>query len=550
MSRQFWRIGWISTLLMLISVSTGSRCTFPLVWEGSYFQLGYSSPLAVSNTSIQEKGACVWSSGSQYVLKSVDVGESCWRCLSIHRKHHNVIHYKESDCLYRSQFNSPEGLCQHIAGDGPMYSLIRVGAQPTKCPLKGPYMLTYAKGGTGVPCSFPRSYADSCRDHTTLNIHYQACTDVQGSESTSEEIACIASWREGSKGYFVGELMHEFTNAKERRYRCFVHEHIGKGHNRTVKMAESDSATCSGLWSTSEGYRVFEMQRVSGSGSRCVYPDWLSRHHSWRSLDATLALNIHTGGRSLKLVSANQGANLLHQAAPHLLHQGAHLSCQEMVEDEKETVKVVHYVKQDCDSGYICTLFSKVAENVISVQFGGMSRNPAEACTDLYYSDRQHASHLLVSRAASAQGCPLNGQYSLVVPGGTTSPAPLNSCRGDLASMDINAGCGSGHLQLMTQCEAGTNTTKTELGCQAYWTEGGVSRLILAEGTSDRFLCLSYTDLVAGLSVSSCNLEQPHLQLRQTGPCLQALTAVSSARPTHNNTILSVILVALLVKLF
>ena len=39
-------------------------------------------------------------------------------------------------------------------------------------------MLTYAKGGTGVPCSFPRSYADSCRDHTTLNIHYQANTTI------------------------------------------------------------------------------------------------------------------------------------------------------------------------------------------------------------------------------------------------------------------------------------------------------------------------------------------------------------------------------------
>ena len=31
------------------------------------------------------------------------------------------------------------------------------------------------------------------------------------------------------QGYFVGELMHMRTQTKERRYRCFIYQHFGKG---------------------------------------------------------------------------------------------------------------------------------------------------------------------------------------------------------------------------------------------------------------------------------------------------------------------------------
>ena len=54
---------------------SGRRCNFPSIWEGEYFQLGYSSPLVVSNNTISEKGECVWSSGSQYVLEGVESGK-------------------------------------------------------------------------------------------------------------------------------------------------------------------------------------------------------------------------------------------------------------------------------------------------------------------------------------------------------------------------------------------------------------------------------------------------------------------------------------------
>ena len=165
------------------------------------------------------------------------------------------------DCEYKSQFVYPEELCMRIPGDGSMFSMFRKDAAATQCPLKGPFMFSYAKGGTGRPCSYPKSYMDTCKDHNRLQLHYQACTDVQGSESTSEQLKCIANWNEGSKSYFVGELEHEHRRNEERRYRCFVYEQHGKAGNRTVRMAQSSSATCEGLWSPAEGYRVFDMER-------------------------------------------------------------------------------------------------------------------------------------------------------------------------------------------------------------------------------------------------------------------------------------------------
>ena len=48
------------------------------------------------------------------------------------------------------------------------------------------------EGGSGMSCGYPRSYLDSCTDHTQLQLSYQACTDVQGSEAAAEQLTCLA----------------------------------------------------------------------------------------------------------------------------------------------------------------------------------------------------------------------------------------------------------------------------------------------------------------------------------------------------------------------
>ena len=127
-------------------------------------------------------------------------------------------------------------LCTEIPGDAAMYSMIRVWSRPVECPLQGPYSLAYGKGGADKQCSHPPSLMDSCNDDSVIQVEllkypsdlfdefppsqikYQACPDIQGSESKGkiefynvslllvflvERMTCVAKWKEGNKRYFV-----------------------------------------------------------------------------------------------------------------------------------------------------------------------------------------------------------------------------------------------------------------------------------------------------------------------------------------------------------
>jgi hypothetical protein len=67
-----------------------------VAWHGEYFHLGYSQPLIIVNASISGKGRCVENLGSQYIMEDKEYGEKCWRCMTIFRKHQNVLQYRES----------------------------------------------------------------------------------------------------------------------------------------------------------------------------------------------------------------------------------------------------------------------------------------------------------------------------------------------------------------------------------------------------------------------------------------------------------------------
>jgi len=68
-----------------------SRCFFPRAWHGEYFHLGYNSPLVVVNSSISGKGRCIENFGSHFVMEDEEYGEKCWRCMTMYRKHQNVL---------------------------------------------------------------------------------------------------------------------------------------------------------------------------------------------------------------------------------------------------------------------------------------------------------------------------------------------------------------------------------------------------------------------------------------------------------------------------
>ncbi|GLH03281.1 Uncharacterized protein GBIM_09210, partial [Gryllus bimaculatus] len=187
------------------------QCRFPSRWEGAWFQSGVRQPIYIERDRLSSKGRCVASEGDN---KGV-----CFRCVVIHEKHINVLQYKETFCHPRESLPT---LCSLITGDALLYSMFRVDAAPVVCPFRGPFTFTYNRGHG--ECASPVSSIDSCTEDSRLLLRYQACPDVHGTESTVEELQCLATWKEGSSRYLVGKVHHSHATSNEDRYRCFVYE--------------------------------------------------------------------------------------------------------------------------------------------------------------------------------------------------------------------------------------------------------------------------------------------------------------------------------------
>lgn len=77
-----------------------------------------------------------------------------------------------------------ENLCSLIPGDAQQYSLFKKEAQPAECPFRGSYTFTYSRGHGD--CKSPVSRFDTCTETWRSLFRYQACPDVQGTESSGE----------------------------------------------------------------------------------------------------------------------------------------------------------------------------------------------------------------------------------------------------------------------------------------------------------------------------------------------------------------------------
>lgn len=100
-----------------------------------------------------------------------------------------------------------QNLCDQIPGDALLYSMFKVDAEPIKCPIRGtvvvtnlrkndeiqltfhfigPFTFTYNRGHG--ECKNPVSNIDSCTEDSRMLLSFQACPDVQGTESTGESL--------------------------------------------------------------------------------------------------------------------------------------------------------------------------------------------------------------------------------------------------------------------------------------------------------------------------------------------------------------------------
>ena len=179
---------------------------------------------------------------------------NCLRCLSIHQKHQNVLQYKESKCI--TERRNYKDICRSISVDEPLKSLFRVNASGVNCPIHGTYSYSYSRGHGS--CSYPLSSLHQCSDKSRLVFNYQACVDIKGSQSQTEQATCIADWKEGSTYYFVAQMnsSHVNTEDMESSFRCFVYKEIHSG----FLLSQSAEAKCN-LYTAMEGYRTMALKK-------------------------------------------------------------------------------------------------------------------------------------------------------------------------------------------------------------------------------------------------------------------------------------------------
>ena len=142
------------------------------------------------------------------------------------------------------------------------------------CPISGSLSFSYQLG-PGRNCSSPLSSITQCQDQNTFMMKYQACPDMQGSQSITEQVECIAQWKEGSVRYFAAQVNSTMTNRPwewENMFRCFVYRPQYNGW----LLAQSGEAKCN-LHKATEGYRTMSIKQGENDilmlhSSKSYYP--------------------------------------------------------------------------------------------------------------------------------------------------------------------------------------------------------------------------------------------------------------------------------------
>jgi hypothetical protein len=156
---------------------------------------------------------------------------------------------------------------------------------------------------------------------------------------------------------------------------------------------------------------------------------------------------------------------------------------------------------------------------------GYKARNPSEACTDLYFPAAATKTLLMVSKTKSKEEtCPLSGRYSV---SNLSNLSVLSPCSSP-TSVTLEAGCGTTSLEVKSQCEE-SGKQVTQFSCHSHWREGATSKVLLSKKDSSETFCLSYSDTAGSVSSYTCHHSTPHFTMSETGPCLQALSALSGA---------------------
>ncbi|XP_017056907.2 uncharacterized protein LOC108098499 isoform X2 [Drosophila ficusphila] len=299
-----------------------------------------------------------------------------------------------------------QNLCDQIPGDALLYSLFRESAEPVKCPLKGPFIFTYNRGHG--ECKSPVSNIESCTEESRLLLSFQACPDVQGTESTVEELTCLATWKDGNSRYLVGLVSHHHAISNEERYRCFVYEKISSlmggpsmlsSKDAEYKLAQSGDATCNGLDSAEVGSRIMSLRKPPVA-ERCDFPAWFKGQRHWHALMGNAVYNYHSNDGSVHIIKPNG-------------YMETRALCEQInKQTPTEMMAVVHYTT-GCQSGFMCMMFYRRDTFVIEIQTGKPAIRLEDACAPDHFDINKMAYITLLARDSDLAICPMEGIYTL-----------------------------------------------------------------------------------------------------------------------------------------
>ncbi|XP_058811624.1 uncharacterized protein LOC131676550 isoform X2 [Topomyia yanbarensis] len=378
------------------ALQSSTGCAFPKRWEGRWFQSGVQQEITIEGSTLSTRGRCIASEGDKFLLVNE---KGCHRCVVIYQKHINILQYKESmGCKGRETLHY---LCEQIPGDALLYSMFKINPEPIKCPLSGSFTFTYNRGHG--ECKNPVSKMDMCTEDSRLLLNFQACPDVSGTESTVEELTCLAWWKDGNSRYLVGLVSHYHATSNEDRFRCFVYEKIsGSGAanaDAEYKLAQSGDATCNGLESAEVGSRIMTLKRAPIT-ERCDFPAWFKGPRHWHALMGNANYIFHPSDGSLHIVKPSG-------------YMEARALCEQInKQTTTEMMAVVHHTT-GCTSGYMCVMFYRRDTHVAELQMGTPAARLEDACTTENFDVHRTPFVTLLANNPETQICPMEGYYSI-----------------------------------------------------------------------------------------------------------------------------------------
>lgn len=551
---------WIAGCGPLGSTVKQDGCRFPERWYGRWFQSGVIQPILIDNDRLSNKGKCLSFEGDKFLL--VD-DKGCYRCVVMHEKHENVLQYKETFCHHRDALPH---LCSSITGDALLYSMFRENAKPVDCPLKGPFSFTYNRGHGD--CKSPVSSIESCTEDSRLLLNYQACPDVHGSESTVEELECLAAWKEGSLRFLVGKLHHNHATSNEDRYRCFVYEKTNSISSASVKdgddveyrVAQSGDATCNGLFSATEGSRTMALKRVSVRFN-CQFPSWMTFSHTWHTLDYSSNYTFYQKNATLR-ISNQTGVDIK-------------VYCVNIKASSPSgnSVALVAHWQHHCASRYVCVVLYRRDDHVAELQLGQPTYRIDDACSPRHFSAATEPYVTLLAGNPGTKECPYTGKYAIQNHRNKRNTQYNERTNRKLYNFNIrnisetplmrnkrqeDVDAGACDRDDYSRLEVGCNTPKTmefysncnnkeivtAFTCHGGWYEDGtsfvVTRALTRNSISAHRHCLLFTETNTGLTLTAAehncvrgNADKDILHAKLThGECQDATNSQTTLRIT------------------